>query len=390
MFPLLKKSPLITLILAIIFLTPGCWNRRELDQLAIVLGTGVDLMKDRQINLSVQIVKPGEMKGGAEGGGNVQGKPALVLSNQGKTISKAVSNFISIGSRKLFFSHNLVVIFGESLAENGIGSVLDFFERDPELRAETPLLIAQGEARNLLAIPGGLEKVSAQDFKDALNVSDLLSKSMKVSLNDFLLAYNSKTTAPVAPRIKLEENEGKQSFKIDGMAVFRKGKLVGWLNNRETRGLLWVLGKAKGGILVLDSDFGGQDGSVSTKIIKVKRTVKAEFVDEKPSITVKIEADTNVEEETTPIDLTTPEKINDVEQMQADLIKSEVQAAFDKAKELDADIFGFGEELHRADPKEWENLKARWEDEFPQLELQILVKTKVRHAGGITKPSEPM
>lgn len=390
MFTLLKKSPLITLILAVILFTPGCWNRRELDELAIVLGTGVDLLKDGQINLSLQIVKPGEMKGGTEGGGNVQGKPALVLSNQGKTISNAVCNFISIGSRKLLFSHNLAVIFGESLAKNGIGSVLDFFERDPELRGEAPLLIAQGEARNLLAIPGGLEKVSAQTFEDALNASDLLSKAMKVSFNDFLLAYNSKTTAPVAPRIELEENEGKQSFRIDGMAVFRKGKLVGWLNNRETRGLLWVLGKVKGGILVLDGNFGGQEGPISTEIIKAKSQIRANFVDEKPSITVDIEADTNIEEETTPIDITTPEKIKDVEQKQADLIKSEVQDAFDKAKELDADIFGFGEELHRADPKEWANLKDRWEDEFPQLELQISVQTTVRHAGEITKPSEPI
>lgn len=391
-FPLFKKSLLITLILSLSLLwISGCWSTRELDRLAIVLGTGVDLEKDGQVKLSLQIVKPSEMKVGSEGGTGGPGKPALLLSHQGQTVFDAVRNFIAINSRRMLFSHNQVVIFGESLAENGIGSVLDFFERDPELREGAFLVIARGEAQDILAVPGGLEKVSALAFYNALSASDFLSKAMKVTFNDFLLAYNNKASAAVAPRIEVlkEAGEADEHFRIDGMAVFRKDKLAGWLTERETRGLLWVLGKVKSGILVLQDDPGGQDGQISMEIIKAKSKIKADFEEGKPSITVEIEEESNIGEETKPIDLTIPEKIKEIEQKQAALITNEIEAALHKAQILNADIFRFGEELHRADPKAWSEIKDRWEEEFPDLEVQIKVITKVHHIGEKTKPSAP-
>ncbi|MDI6881063.1 MAG: Ger(x)C family spore germination protein [Desulfitobacteriaceae bacterium] len=383
-----KKSLLITLILSLLWIT-GCWSTRELDRLAIVLGTGVDLEKDGQVKLSLQIVKPAEMKVSPEGGIGGPGKPALLLSHQGQTVFDAVRSFIAINSRRMLFSHNQVVIFGESLAKHGIGPVLDFFERDPELREEAFLLIAQGEAQDILAVPDGLEKVSALAFHNALSASDFLSKSMKVTFNDFILAYNNKASAAVAPRIELVKGEGEQSFRIDGMAVFRKDKLAGWLTERETRGLLWVMGKVKSGILVLQDDPGGQDGPISMEIIKAKSKIKADFEEGKPSITVEIEEESNIGEETKPIDLTIPEKIKEIEQKQAALITNEIEAALHKAQILNADIFRFGEELHRADPKAWSEIKDRWEEEFPDLEVQIKVITKVHHIGEKTKPSAP-
>lgn len=385
---MLKKGLLMTLILGLIF-TPGCWSRRELDKLAIVLGIGVDREKDGQVKLSLQIAKPGEMKVGPDGGESGQGKVALLLSNQGKTIFDAMRNFISIGSRKMFFSHNEVIIIGEGLGKNGIGPVLDFFERDPELREEASLLIARGDAKDVLAVQSGLEKVSAQAIHAALSASELSSKTMKMTFDRFLLAYNNKASAAVAPRIELVEEEGEQKFRINGIAVFRQEKLAGWLTERETRGLLWVLGKVKSGILVLEDDSEGQDGQISTEIIKAKSKIKADFLEGKPSITVEIEEEANIGEETKPIDLTKPEKREEIEQKQVDLIKSEVQAALDKAQVLDADIFGFGQELHRADPQAWSEIKDRWKDEFPNLEAQIKVITTVRHVGEKAKPSAP-
>lgn len=381
-----KKGLLITLILGLIF-TPGCWSRRELNKLAIVLGTGVDLAKDGQVKLSLQIIKPGAMKSGAsEGGGGDQGKPAMVISSQGKTVFDAVRNTILMVSRKPYFSHNQVIIFGEGLAKNGIGPDLDFFERDPELREGVSLLIARGEAQDILALPGGLDKVSAQSFHDTLSAP--ISKTMNVTLNDFLLTYNNKASAAVAPRIELVKEEGNQSFRIGGMAVFRQDKLAGWLTEKETRGLLWVLGKVKSGILVVEGT-GDEVGQISLEMIKAKSKIKADFVAGEPSISVEIEVESNIGEETEPIDLTIPEKLAEIEQKEADLIKDEVQAALARARGLDADIFRFGEELHRADPQAWSELKDRWDDEFPDLEVNIEVNASIRHIGEKTKPSVP-
>lgn len=90
----------------------------------------------------------------------------------------------------------------------------------------------------------------------------------KVTLNDFLVRLTSKSSHPFATAIevfseeKQEEQggdkEGKMVLRLraGGTAVFKKDKLVGWLDNAETRGLLWVLGKVQSGILVVPAPGG--------------------------------------------------------------------------------------------------------------------------------------
>lgn len=386
-----KKWLLIPLVIGLI-LTAGCWNRRELTQLGIVLGTGFDLGKDKQVEVTVQIAKPGEMQaqgGGSKRGGGGQGNPALVLSSQGKTAFEAVRNFLAIASRKLFWSHNEVFIFGEVLAKEGIGPVLDFLERNPELRREAAVLAAKGKAKDILALRGDLEKVSAVEISQALRPAQFLSKALKVDFHRFLLTYANKTASSVMPAIEVIHEAGKPRFRISGMAVFKKDKLTGWLNETETRGMLWVIGKVKGGMLVIKAPDQGK-GEISLEIKQAKSKIKPEFKGEKPVFTVEINEKGSIAEETGPFDITDPEIIKQITKLQEETIAGEIKAALHKAqKELKADIFGFSEELHRTHPRKWTKLKDRWEAEFPNLEVKVVVKTVVPMMGNKVKPTVP-
>ena len=42
-------------------------------------------------------------------------------------------------------------------------------------------------------------------------------------------------------------------------------------------------------------------------------------------------------------------------------------AAFDKSKELKADIFGFGEILHKKYSNEWKTFRDNWDDIYPTI-----------------------
>ncbi|MHB9096100.1 MAG: Ger(x)C family spore germination protein, partial [Eubacteriales bacterium] len=65
---MIKKLCLITILIFNIFIS-GCWNKRELNQLAVVMGTGIDSTPDGQVSLTVQIVRPEQMKSESGGGG---------------------------------------------------------------------------------------------------------------------------------------------------------------------------------------------------------------------------------------------------------------------------------------------------------------------------------
>ncbi len=48
----------------------GCWNRRELNSLAIVMGVGVDKGEEKNsVEVTVQIVQPSVLKSAGKGSG---------------------------------------------------------------------------------------------------------------------------------------------------------------------------------------------------------------------------------------------------------------------------------------------------------------------------------
>jgi spore germination protein KC len=50
-------------------------------------------------------------------------------------------------------------------------------------------------------------------------------------------------------------------------------------------------------------------------------------------------------------------------------------------KEMKADIIGFGEAFHRKYPEEWLDVKERWDEVFPTVEVTLNIKSNVRRPG---------
>lgn len=63
-------------------------------------------------------------------------------------------------------------------------------------------------------------------------------------------------------------------------------------------------------------------------------------------------------------------------------------AAVAKAQELDSDIFGFGAELNRTNPEKWAELRERWDEEFPRVDVQVEVKAKLRRSGLLIRSTQ--
>ncbi|NLI38627.1 MAG: Ger(x)C family spore germination protein, partial [Clostridiaceae bacterium] len=127
---------LLPLFLMLPLLLTGCWNNRELTDLNIVAGLGLDRTDDGRIILTVQVAEPGAIQSsssGSGGGGGEKSKPVFVASNEGETVFDALRGMLAVVDKKLFLSAAQVLILGERLAQDGIEEVLDFFQRDHEV-----------------------------------------------------------------------------------------------------------------------------------------------------------------------------------------------------------------------------------------------------------------
>ncbi|MUT68477.1 Ger(x)C family spore germination protein [Paenibacillus sp. NEAU-GSW1] len=372
---------------SLILSTTGCWNRTEVDELSVVMAVGLDKQEHSgDVQFTAQIFKPTEKKEGGTGGGGGD-RSYWNLKSTGDTVYSAVQGTDHKAPRKLYFAHNQIVIFSRNIAQEGMQKQIDFFMQQHQNRLNVWILVAQGRADEILEIQPQLEKMPALDIADLIETQVEASQSSVVNLKQFSTRLMSKTTSPIAPFIEVSGKGKKRTVLISGTAVFKKDKLAGQLNKTETRGLLWVIGEVKRGIIEMDCPGGG--GKASLNIIRADSKIVPEIKGNKIIMKIQLNEEGILGSQLCPENLSTPEKIAALEQSKADAIRSEVMAAVNKARKLRADIFGFGDAVHRKYPKQWIRLESKWDKVFPDIELVLTIDAKIRRAGWTMKPPVP-
>lgn len=384
---MMRKIVVCLIIICGTISSTACWDRRELDSLAVVMGVGIDQAQEKdKVLVTAQVIKPAEISSPGKGGGSGE-KPYLNVTNTGNTVLETLRRFTHVINRRMYLAHNEVIILGNEVAREGVRAYLDLFFRDPEPRLTAWILVAKEKAGAVLETGAELEKIPALNLAQLLEARVATSEVPAVNLNDFCQRLMSKTAAPVAPLVEVSDEGKKKTARLAGTVVFKKDKLVGYLTLTESRGLLWVLNEIKGGIIVVKSPDG--EGEVSLEILRASSKITPEIKDGKPFFTVKIKEEGNLDEQKCAENLTTLTAWAALEQNQVGVIRQEVKAALQKAQELNADIFGLGEVVQRKYPALWKELELHWDEVFPQLEIKIVVETKLRRSSMITRPVTP-
>lgn len=377
----------VIICLLLILNTTGCWSRREMNTLAIVMGLGFDKPEESgNVQITAQIAKPGGLNTSPKGGGNNE-KGYWNIKSTGDTIFSAVRGFTHESSRRLFFPHNQVLIFSHDLAEEGVQKYIDFFVRDHETRLKVWILVSKGTAEEVLDVKSELENTPAMNIADLIEIQTATSQTSVVKLEDFLTRLMSKTTAPIAPIVEVSGKGEERTVRVSGTAVFKKDKLVGQLDETETRGLLWVINEVKSGIIEVDCP--RSDGKASLEIIRASSKITPEIEDNKILMKMNIKEEGNLGDQSCSENLVLPTGVASLEKEKAAAIQSEVLAALKKAQELNTDIFDFGEAIHQKYPEEWKDLESRWDEVFPNIEVEINVEAKLRLAGKINWLATP-
>lgn len=390
----IRTRRLILIVLIPMMFLTSCWNRREIETLGFVLAVGVDkAAEEGKIMLSVQIAKPFALAGPSV----VAERPFWLVSSTGYTVFEAIRNFLSQSPRRPFWAHNRFILIGEELAREGIMEIIDLFARDGESRRTVQVVIVKGaKAVDLLQAEFELERLPSEGAQGILLGSLAgLGTTVRTELNDLLQMLELPGMEPVALRAEivdrppdvdlrgqLKRDVISTSARLSGAAVFKGDKLVGWLGPKQTRGLLWIKGKIKGTVLVVEYP-NEQDRLITVEVIRASSKVTPKIIDGKPQIKIEINVEGNLGETQEFFDpITQLEKWASIERRVAEAIRGEVQAVLDAAqKEYESDIFGFGTSFYRNYCKEWERMQADWDRLFQELAVEIDIRTGLRRSG---------
>jgi spore germination protein KC len=375
----MKRAISMILIFSMLFAT-GCWDRVELNDLGIELGWGLDSAPNREVETSAQIVIPAKMK--AEGGGGA-GKPYFVVSGIGKTTLDAAQHMQASLSRRVLRSHRRAIFIGEPLARRGLKDVLDTYVRDPQVRMRTDVFVTENStAKKFLKIPYPLESIPASG---ALKEHTAMGGFGDLVLLDFMINASAEGSSPTLPIMKtVTENpdaEETNSFAYGGRAIFNQDlKMVGAVPPYEAQLMFWVKNANK----YLDiADFIPQGkGEVTLDVTKPKSKIIPTIKGNQVKFRVVLIGKGVIRSANIKFDLRNRKYLKVVQSvMERDASKQVAQVISKVQKEYGADVFGFGESIHRKYPYQWKKMKKNWGEEFKKSDISVETHLTIERAG---------
>jgi spore germination protein KC len=386
---ILQKAAKILFVSVHLILLSGCWDRTEVNDLALIVGLGIDQKKDGRIMLTTELIVPqavggGQMMGGGGGGGG--GVQTLARSGTGATVADAISNLQEKLPRRVFWGHTKVIVFGERAAKAGIRQHLDFLSRNPQIRLRSNVLVSKGTAKSVFELLPPIEQSSAEVLRE-LSESKLL---MQVTIKDALQMLSSDAGAAALPMVKiLPPEKGKKDRQtiafIQRTAIFKKDKMIGDIDDKLTRGVLWLRNEIKRANITVTLT--GEKGNITSTMLRAHTEFIPKYEKGKWKMIVKATTEDDIILNGTKLDLLNPKYTKMIEKELEKEANKRIQAALKKVqKEMKADIFGFADIFHRKYPREWNRVKNRWEQIFPDVEVIVKTKAYVRRPGVNSAP----
>jgi len=386
---IVRRFYLILIILLLIPILTSCWSNIDIGEQAFVVAIGYDKAENDMYEVTLQIVKPKVIRNGNKGGANE--KAVWSFSSKGETLVEAVRNQLRTVNRRPFFSHMSLIIIGEELARDNIEVLFDFYERSREARLTPSILIAKGTtARNILNSISELDDISSMHIEGILNNNLYIADTLDVTVFDLIkqLDFCSKGYAIGTIQVR-EEEKNNPSNNVDeikdkevkGCGVFKNNKLVGWLDEKETRGLLFITDEVQGTIVTINNPK-SEDSKLGIEIIKSKGKINVDVIDNEIKLYVDINAEGNLAEN--PLRTTVSEKkfISDIETKVTESITEEIKNTLNIAQnEYKTDFFGFNKKLYEKYPDLWKQNKPEWNSIFSELDIEVNVRFHLSHTG---------
>jgi len=313
----------ILFIFIIILFTSGCYDYKEINNLIIVNGIGIDYVDSNYI-VTFEILDSKNEK-------NDESNQGRVLTSKGKTITNAVDNITLSLEKEPYLAHLKVLVISEEIGNNHLDEVFDYFLRNNQIRNIFSVVIAGNlKPKDILNTNNKYNSVSSENIKDLLDnneYSNYLSKNkyFKNIASNYLSGRKNITLSVID---KEEEN-----LKLSKLAFFSNKKIKGYLDKDEAFTLSLVENDKPNANFKIKCE---NNKYITFNIYKSKTSKKIqdnEFI-------LKLKLDAEVIENDCSINLENKDKQIDLENKLKKLIDKKVTELINKLKENNADILG--------------------------------------------------
>lgn len=333
----------IAVFLALLLCLPlsGCYDSREVEETAYLIGLGIDKKED-SLRYTFQISNP--LETGTTSGKEEESPPPKESENTNKGVNNmtieasnfylALSKLRSFLGKEPDISHLKVIAFSKELAREGLTSHAEHLLSHQEIRPDTNLCLAESAEEFLTKVKPTLEQSTAR-YYELMFWRRYSPYAPVTELNAFVTNAKDSGKDPVLPIAEKEQ--------VAGMGIFRDGVLVAEADSRKAMLYKMLTGKATD-ITVTAGDSVFSIDSHGTPDISVDMTQNPPVVTVTPTLRARLLTGTT----------------QDRSLLGAEL-EEEMTALLRECAALSSDILGFGTVARTScrTNKDWQDINWR-------------------------------
>lgn len=379
----MKKKVFFLMLCINVFIFSGCWNYKDINETRLVAGMALDYdEKKNEYITTIEIINPASKKESQMSG-------ELYVS-RGKLPFDGVRDIIMKTGRKLYWAHAKTIIISQSIAQKKIISILDYIYRDAEFREDMRLMVSKEKtAKEILESykEKRIHPIIGIYLDDVIESEKSISKYHCAQIWKFIKDLYDEGISPTLPAIRKKSDGDKIQPYIGGLAVFKKDKMVGWLDEFETQAFLWVIDHIDGGLVVVEPKMKDEPTRITLEILKNKTKVKPIYKEDALVMKIDIETDVMIGEIGGTEDFIGKEGRSILKKDAQNQIKMQVKEVIKKVqKEYDSDIFKFSKRIKKEMPHLWKKIKPNWDEVFRNLKTEVNVVVNIKGSALKSKP----
>jgi len=398
----------------------GCYDSREIDDMAYVVSLGLDKGKTNELRMTIQIAIPVASGGGGggeeSGGGGESDESSFITTIETPTIFSGLNMANNYISKQINLSHAKLIVISEELAREGVKNYVNGLMRGREFRGNMFVLVSKGKAEEFIketkpkfevnpakyfelnlmsyrytgftantqlinfylqekctciqpvAVLGGVSRFKSADDFD-LKGSTYLEKGKSAPLEgDF--------TAGEVPRTGMIKSE------FMGLAVFDGDKMVGELDGEETSYYLMLTGNYENSFFTIPDPLVENEYIVLSIREGRPPVKKTTMLGDIPHITAKIKLEADILLIQSGMNYEDPKNVYLLEEAVEEYIKSGMYELLNKtSKEFKSDIFGFGKAIKGTFLTWQEWIDFKWLKRYENATFDVSVDLIIRRPG---------
>lgn len=397
----------IGLIIIMIVFLGGCYNYEELNSIAIISAIGIDY-KDGEFKVSYQIVNSNNTSTNT----GYEQANVVVYDYPAKSLEESAREASLLTSKRLYASHARVVVISEEVARGYLPEVMDFIYRNPDIRNEFYMVMANGNSpSDVLKVITPLVNISGEDIANSLiNSNEIMGINESIMFSDLLNKYLNPRWDVVMPSIEIinsKDNNGKNignisdsdkngdngdgkdvdksdkdtegestenlkksdydaNILISTMGVFRDSEFLGFLTEEESISYNFITGNLNKTLVEYEC---GDNKFVVLDIIKIKSGMD---VLEGGKISVKIGGRASIAETHCKMDLRNERVIAKINKRLNERIEEMVERSFYSIRDrYNSDIFGIEDMYYKKMNGYYKTVSKDWDGYFRNIGIEV-------------------